>query len=405
MDMSDGNAGARGRVRIRKIEVKGLCGYYHHEIELNRDERVTILHGPNGVGKTAVLRMIHALFSGKLGSFGRVPFDSLRVWLESSIRSNLGELLVTSSKPDETEAGMNESEVQLTWDQETWHSHLQIAENDQSWDTTTWMLDMRKRVGTFLIETQRLQQWEDQEGYPPELVDAVSGDAADLARRISDTMARFGRDGQALEQTFPQRLLKMGNGQTVLGSESLRQRMAALDTRRAELEMLGLLEQVESHPIDPGDFDGLESTEKKVLTLYVEDSEKKLDILQDLASRIRLFLSFLNGKFRHKRISIERESGFVARGDDGSPLDLETLSSGEQHELVLLYDLLFRIEPDTLVLIDEPEISLHLAWQRQFLPELLEIVKVARFDALVATHSPFIVGDRSDLMIALSDEI
>ncbi|MBK8232979.1 MAG: ATP-binding protein [Candidatus Eisenbacteria bacterium] len=74
---------------------------------------------------------------------------------------------------------------------------------------------------------------------------------------------------------------------------------------------------------------------------------------------------------------------------------------GEQHELVLLYDLLFRVRPNTLVLIDEPELSLHVTWQKTFLSDLLEIVEATGFDVVLATHSPFIVGDRNDLLVEL----
>lgn len=404
MDKPAGNSKAPSPIRICRIEVDGLFGRYDHQIELHRDERVSILHGPNGVGKTAILRMVDDLFTGHSHPVSRVPFRAMRVVLSSSDSGSTGLLEVFPLPPSGGEEGY---ELQFTVKDRIrrvrWIPEVQEISGD---DDAAWFLDLRKRVRTHLIGTQRLeQQWvEHEEGYPPDLVSSVSGDARDLARRIEETMARFGRDGQALEQAFPQRLLRMSNGASVLDGATLRQRLAALDARRGELERLGLLEQVESHPIDPGDFETLEATEKKVLTLYVEDSEKKLEILQNLASRIQLFLNFVNRKFRHKSIAIEREDGFFAHGSDDRRLDLDALSSGEQHELVLLYDLLFRVEPDTLVLIDEPEISLHLAWQRQFLPELLEIVKVARFDALVATHSPFIVGDRSDLMIPLSDE-
>jgi len=113
----------------------------------------------------------------------------------------------------------------------------------------------------------------------------------------------------------------------------------------------------------------------------------------------------VNRKFLHKRIRIDREAGLVAERDDGTPLKLEALSSGEQHELVLHYDLLFRVKPNTLVLIDEPELSLHVAWQKRFLPDLLEIVATAQFDVLIATHSPYIIGDRSDLMIGLDADL
>jgi predicted ATP-dependent endonuclease of OLD family len=67
--------------------------------------------------------------------------------------------------------------------------------------------------------------------------------------------------------------------------------------------------------------------------------------------------------------------------------------------------LLFKFAPNSLVLIDEPELSLHLTWQERFLPDLLEIVKIANFDVIIATHSPFIIGSRRDLMVALEDKI
>jgi len=91
----------------------------------------------------------------------------------------------------------------------------------------------------------------------------------------------------------------------------------------------------------------------------------------------------------------------VIEGRDQQELSLDSLSSGEQHEIVLTYDLLFKVVPNSLVLIDEPELSLHPSWQKRFLPDLLEIVKIANFDVIIATHSPYIVGTRDDLMVAL----
>ena len=87
----------------------------------------------------------------------------------------------------------------------------------------------------------------------------------------------------------------------------------------------------------------------------------------------------------------------------GQQLALRALSSGEQQELVLHYDLLFRVRSNTIVLVDEPELSLHVAWQKRFFPDLLKIVELSNFDVLVATHSPYVVGDRDDLMVALGD--
>ena len=77
------------------------------------------------------------------------------------------------------------------------------------------------------------------------------------------------------------------------------------------------------------------------------------------------------------------------------------MSSGEQHQLVLFYELLFRIKEKSLILIDEPEISLHLGWQKKLLRDLLKIAKIVQVDFIIATHSPLIINDRWDLTVEL----
>ena len=88
--------------------------------------------------------------------------------------------------------------------------------------------------------------------------------------------------------------------------------------------------------------------------------------------------------------------------DEGSRIELESLSSGEQHELVMLYYLLFLVAPNSLILIDEPELSLHVEWQRRFLSDLVEMAELSGYYALVATHSPQIIEDRYDLTVELN---
>ena len=49
-------------MRIVEIKVEELFGSFTHTIPLNVDERITIIHGPNGFGKTAILRLIDGGF-------------------------------------------------------------------------------------------------------------------------------------------------------------------------------------------------------------------------------------------------------------------------------------------------------------------------------------------------------
>ena len=175
--------------------------------------------------------------------------------------------------------------------------------------------------------------------------------------------------------------------------------MSDLDQRTKELKEIGILDETPIDQFRPGDID---ESQAGVMTMYLSDTEKKLHVLEDLARRVQLLLGSLNGKYQHKQMRVDREQGLAVTDDRGRALPLESLSSGEQHELILHYDLLFGVPPNTVVLLDEPELSLHIEWQNRFLSDLMAIVELSSFDAVVATHSPDIVGDRDDLMVELA---
>ena len=57
-----------------------------------------------------------------------------------------------------------------------------------------------------------------------------------------------------------------------------------------------------------------------------------------------------------------------------------------------------------MVLIDEPEISLHLEWLQSMLDDLKDIFNQTETKMLIATHSPDFVGDNYSLVQNLSYE-
>ena len=69
----------------------------------------------------------------------------------------------------------------------------------------------------------------------------------------------------------------------------------------------------------------------------------------------------------------------------------------------MLFELLFKVSPNTLVLIDEPEISLHVAWQKEFLNDLSKITELENIRVIVATHSPQIINEHWDLTVDLEE--
>ncbi len=429
--------------RLKRVEVDGLFGIYNHHIDLKLDARVTLLHGPNGVGKTTVLKMIHALLTREFSYLRQVPFERLLLGFED------GATLELTKMGSGKEAGSEVGEARLTGNGDTKSASVALtpaeaaaAEVDflersgDAWidvrygewltdsdvvrrfglrsgpssaidipdERDAWLLEFLDAANSHIIEAQRLVR---PHYYTPRLPrrrpdplpSRVVECSIELKKRIDDTMADYGRQAQTLDQSFPQRLLEHSTARDNLCVEEIRRQMLNLDRKTEELKNIGLLEETPIHQFQHlGEID---PEQARVMTLYVADTAKKLQVLDDLASRARLLQESLNGKFRHKQIRVDREKGLAVKVD-GEPLPLDSLSSGEQHELILHYDLLFRVQPNTVVLLDEPELSLHIEWQSKFLSDLMAIVELAGFDALVATHSPDIVGTRDDLMVALT---
>ena len=79
-------------------------------------------------------------------------------------------------------------------------------------------------------------------------------------------------------------------------------------------------------------------------------------------------------------------------------LPLTALSSGEKNLLLLYYEIIFT-QSDHLLLIDEPEVSLHAEWCSQIIDNILPICKEKNIQVIIATHSPdFIAKDHFDMV-------
>ena len=437
-------------LRLQRIVVEGLFGTYNHDINLNLHDRVTLLHGPNGVGKTVILGMISALLQKRFDYFQRIPFSrfllvfddgstlalqandetesddrpfqltltrsaisqSMTVYTPfgaDAIAANVEYLRPHRARPD-TWVDMRDGAILSGSEVLSRHSNVEshAANTD---DDPDWFSDFLKNANAHSIEAERLVRMDsDPPGryeYPgirrhPSMIPTVVEYSRDFRARLAETMAQYGRQSQALDQSFPQRLIEAVDQLEVV---EIQERMSKLDKKTADYTTMGILDKTPTHPFHISSRGHIDHTQLQVMTLYVQDTEKKLQALEDLATRTRLLLENVNQKYRHKSIQLDRAEGLVATNDSGQPLSLGSLSSGEQQELVLHYDLLFRVPSNTIVLIDEPELSLHVAWQKKFLPELLTIVQLSTFDALVATHSPYVVSDRTDLMVGLGDPV
>lgn len=107
--------------------------------------------------------------------------------------------------------------------------------------------------------------------------------------------------------------------------------------------------------------------------------------------------------FADKTLQLDARYGFrfILNNEDKTILSPESLSAGEQHLTVMAFELLFMAPDDSLVLIDEPEISFHMLWQVDFLKNLDLILAVRKLQCIVATHSPQIFNMKWKLSVDL----
>ena len=452
-------------MRVKTISVKGLFGVFDHEIPLQNSDRVTIIHGPNGFGKTAILRMISAVAQGDRSVFEHTPFSEFRLLLEDDtariirrtvekkrgivarrrgIRrpsttiklqllvedcdGNLSDAPAATVPPDVPTTVLAELDNYVPgpygftgdgWmdDEGNTYSLAEILEKFPQ-VANNLPKEFRPKLfqdelpAVFFVETNRLGgqatsitsyayrdlrfQPQSNTELPPPRVEQYSGD---IAQRIRLVLAEYGRHSQERDRTFPERLVRfMRESDRALPEGDLLTRMDELENKRKRLMSLGLLDSERGlRDLTEADM----SRAPEALTIYVGDVEEKLKVFDDLAQRIGSLIDIVNNRFRYKRLALDRDRGFRVFSDSEQPIQLEDLSSGEQHELVVLYELLFRAPKSALVLVDEPEISLHVAWQSRFLPDFIEIMALTESYGIVATHSPVIIGNRRDLTVEL----
>lgn len=441
-------------MRIKQIYVTNLFGIFNHVIPLNMDERITIIYGLNGVGKTALLRIVNGILTSRFSELRSIPFEDFEIDFDdgSHIRVHkthqLGierqkEHQITlyfkkDSRSREQNFSLNKLEAKKISESDFKISRIledivpgleRISANLWRYLPTMealsleevlerfsdfipeeirfknnppqWLEHIINSLHTRFIESQRLLNLSDSKSRIDRtrftMMPSVATYANELAKNIQAKLAEYGTLAQSLDRTFPVRVVQE-KALTELTDEQLRTKLTELEKKRLYLINAGLLDKDETTKFQLSE--AIDDSTKRVLSVYVEDVEKKLNIFNELAQRTDLIKRIINQRFSYKQMNISKNKGFTFTCNEHS-LSPTDLSSGEQHELVILYELLFKVKPNSLILIDDPELSLHVEWQVQFLKDLREIAEIANLDVLMATHSPDIINDRWDLTVEL----
>lgn len=425
----------------------GVLGEYDHVVELPASHDFTIIYGPNGVGKTKFLEILNATSGIDGRSLSQLPFFSMTLSYSDGSVLRATKLAPYAEEPDSSRhAGLvrfeltNPEHNSQTWDYtgddfqewllentpwrpmnaELWEdlsdgeiaplSELEArfpAPSPSKRTAPDFLREFAQRATTYLIETQRLRMEQQTMPRRPQTwrsssrgksSSRISQQASTMRSLINAAQTEHSRITQQLDRTFPHRVLSSSGVETRRDGE-MRERYNEQNEFRSRLGRVASVTLEDALSLPDRELLGWE---QQLLNLYLDDADKKLAPFETLLQKIELLENIIGNRLLNKRLQVTAAEGLtVTHVNPDRRLDLDSLSSGEQHEIILMFDLLFNVPRGSIVMIDEPEISLHVVWQLGFIPDVQRIAELAGFRFLVATHSPQIINDAWDRAVRL----
>ena len=378
---------------IRRIKVSKLYGLHNYDISFNEEECVKIIHAPNGFGKTTILRLVKAIIERQMQEIKRVPFEAFWISFNDNIALNV-------KKQDEKII----YEIQ-TEDTIRTYAFGEDSESSKEAGIIECLETIKQKMPIYFIDANRL--WLERDDYEADgktMLPTVLEYAKDLSEWMREALAQSNFCGQELDRNFPSRLMQLMRQENMpdMTDEMIKNELDELEKKRVVLEGAGLFSPAAKPLIE--DLRGLDDSIRKVLYLYIQDSKEKLKVFENLATKINLLCELINKRFSYKVMEVNMKDGFVFKVPTHEKLKADKLSSGEQNELILMFMLLFKAPRHALILMDEPEISLHIAWQQSFLEDMEAIATLTDIRMMIATHSPDIINGRWDLTTGLEGE-
>lgn len=421
---------------LKSLQIEQLFGRFNYTIELQKTP-ITILTGPNGFGKSTILKIVDAISAKNILFFYKLAFKKITVTFTDNTTfsierkqrdGKLPDLYIDNQKfpidivvsnrihspwlrrlsPEEWIDYRTREKI--TRDQIIFH----LFDSDDSIQDVLEFSgisdkDARKyssiirdiksaaqKCGNVrLISEQRLIRKELDEDDDEQIIDVINQLPKKMRAKISELTANYSKAANSLDSSYPQRLLSTEDG--LSSRTEFETKMKVANEKFAKLSKYDL---VDLHFIRSVNY---KDEFAKALKVYFEDFEKKYTVFADFIDKLDLYTEIINSRFTFKKIKVTRDAGLVVVDSSDSTLSLEQLSSGEKQEIVLFYELIFETDGQLLLLIDEPEISLHIMWQKMFMDDLDRVVRLGNLHVMIATHAPQIINNHWDIQVDLGE--
>lgn len=392
---------------IESFEVGGLAGRTE-PVKHTLNRNLNIFWGLNGAGKTTLLRILHAALKNDTGALEDLPFDRAEVVFRADL-NNASFKRVFSKEDTDAHEDDDEDALFLNSDvsiEEPWyhaerrseggwkttmeddaaeyppgyaerafmHSYLPITRVAEGGRRTPRSMEDRKRASDEVFVAQVRERWRD---YSLRSFSSIREIQQQGLATVLDIL--FGGSPNNHDSSLGVDDVEPHEAYSLVRSFLKEQNISL------RMERSAFIEKFETSPEHR--YVVAEIQTVKQLTDDVLAPQKEFQRIIDSMYRGNKHLVL--GGPRAPRAYASSPIG-IEIGDRSIPL--KSLSSGEKQLLQILLEVLSSNK--NAVIIDEPELSLHVNWQQQLVASMRRINDGCQL--LLASHSPEIMAEVSD---------
>jgi len=432
---------------LKHFKIQGLFDRYN--VALHFDKEVNIFIGENGLGKTTILNCLYYVLEKKFMQLEEVEFDSIEIRFRNSRSAHQftkADLIAFNRKSKGSRAYFNDELVREFLYELNISLHDFISFPAEIRDSYMRQYAHIQGIPVSILRNHVARSASNLDSSKADVGDAtkvqkLSG-AIDnnIKERIIylPTYRRIENDFSSLnirtnETNNAEMLIRFGMADVQISIDTILNNIRALAMQGFN-KMTGLLLRQyadggnNAHTYDPIDADVAklvlnrlgaeveEATKREIIRLiesqaiYSYEYIHLLNLLHKLVANydqqkhyddcINGFVDTCNKYLRDKQFyydpsNLTLEVILDAVAENGHTVKLTQLSSGEKQIVSLFSKLYLEGKEKSIVIIDEPELSLSIKWQQMLLPDIMRSGN-CRF-LLTVTHSPFIFENEFDM--------
>lgn len=413
---------------IKSVDVKGL--WFVKNIHISLFDDVNILIGGNGSGKTTFLHLVEALLNLEFTTIDDIEFEEVKIVIQTEVQTEtlivqrLMEDLISPLFRYEFSGGevvdIRPSEGRGIYRNRLESRRLFVHLRDRldelvnvSWLSINRISESTDRADRRMMELART----DVDLKLSQLMNKIISYRLQLETNVNERTKKFNEDLVSLllyndaYDAFPS-FEKIKEFMSYSKDDIIRElhkvysyfgdaRVHTDDIKQHVEKVVHIVDKIDTHgSFSPEEMLSLSLMSRTVaiLKLSSDYQAERAQILEPIKTYIDILSQYLKDKKMEFDTSSSKLIPHVMTGNGKyRALDVSALSSGEKQILILLTETLLQQNKPFIFMADEPELSLHIEWQRNLITSIRSLNPNAQI--IFATHAPEIAANHSKKII------